>query len=71
MDKNVIHIDGDITFVDEFAKKVVHHRLEGRGGVCEAEEHDHWFEQAAIRLERGFPLVAVVHSDVVVPPSDI
>ena len=71
MDENIIHINCNVTFVDEFAEKVVHHGLEGHRGICEAEEHDHWFEEAAIRLERSLPLVAVVHANVVIPPVDI
>ena len=71
VDKDVVHIYGDIAFIDEFAEEVIHHRLEGGGGIREAKEHDHWFEETAIRLERGLPLVAVFHTNVVVPPTDI
>ena len=71
VDEDVVHVDRDIAFVDEFAEKVVHHRLKGGGGICEAKEHDHWFEETVIRLECGLPLVAVVHADIVIPPMDI
>ena len=52
-------------------EEVIHHRLEGCGGICEAEEHDHWFKEAAIRLERSLPLITIAHTNVVVPPMDI
>ena len=71
MDEDIIHINRDITFVDEFVEKVVHHRLEGGGGICEAEEHDHRFEEAAIRLEHSLPLVSIAHANIVISPTDI
>ena len=71
MDEDVVHVNRDVTFVDEFTEEVIHHGLEGCRGVCEAEEHDHRFEEAAIRFECSLPLVAIVHADVVIPPTDI
>jgi hypothetical protein len=50
---------------------MVHHGLEGRQGVREAEEHDHRLKQSLVRLECGLPLVAIVDSDVIIPPADI
>ena len=71
MDKDVIHIDGDIAFVDELAEEVIHHQLKGGRSIHEAKEHDHRFEEAVIHLERGLPLITVTHSNVVIPPLDI
>ena len=71
MDEDIIHINCNVAFVDEFVENVIHHRLEGRGGICEAKEHDHGFEEASIRLERGFPLITITHTNVVIPPTDI
>ena len=71
MDEDIIHIDRDISFIDELSKEVVHHRLEGGGGVHEAKEHDHRFEEATVRFEHSLPLVAIAHADVVIPPMDI
>ena len=45
--------------------------MEGCGGVCEAKEHDHRFEEALIRLEHSLPLVAIAHVNIVIPPTDI
>ena len=71
MDQDVVHVDGNISFVNEFAEKVVHHQLEGGRGVCKAEEHNHWFEQTVVRLECGLPFIAIAHSNVIVTPADI
>jgi hypothetical protein len=71
VNEDVVHVNRNVSFIDEFAEKVIHHGLEGGGGIREAKEHDHWFEQAAICLERGFPLVTIAHANVVVPPTDI
>ena len=45
--------------------------MESHGGIREAKEHDHWLEEAAIRLECSLPLVAIAHANVVVSPTDI
>ena len=71
MNEDVVHINGDISFIDQVAKYEVHHGLERGGGVREAKEHDHGFEKAAICLESGFPLIAISNAYVVIAPSDI
>jgi hypothetical protein len=42
-DQDVIHIDDDLAGTDEISKENVHHGLESRRGVLEAEEHDRGF----------------------------
>ena len=71
MDEDIIHINCNIAFIDEFVEKVVHHRLEGGRSVGEAKEHDHWFEEATIRLECCLPLIAIAHANVIISPTDI
>ena len=71
VDENVNQLDGDVALVNEFAEKVIHHGLEGCGGICEAKKHDHWLKEASIRLERSLSLVAIAHANVVVAPTDI
>jgi hypothetical protein len=71
VDENVVHVDCNVAFVNEVMEEVVHHRLEGGGGIREAKKHDHRFKEATIGFERGFPLVTVMHADVVIPPTDI
>jgi len=50
---------------------MVHHGLEGCGGVCESEEHHEQFKQASIGTECRLPFIALLHPDVVVTPSDV
>ena len=71
MDEDIIHVNSNIAFVDQFAKDEVHHGLERSGGVREAEEHDHGFKEAVIRFESSFPLVPVSNAYIIVSPSDI
>jgi hypothetical protein len=44
VDEDVVHIDRDVSLVDQITEDVVHHGLEGRQGIREAKEHDHQFE---------------------------
>src|SRR5258708_37428413 len=57
--------------VDEGAEDVVHHRLEGCQGVCQSEEHHHWFEDPITHFECRFKLIAIAYSHVIVSPSYI
>ncbi|KAF9798183.1 hypothetical protein IEO21_10778 [Rhodonia placenta] len=52
-------------------ENVIHHCMEGCGGIGEAEEHYQGFVQPPIRYEGGLPLVTGFDPDVVVSPSDI
>jgi len=70
-DEDVVQIDHNHAFRDEVLKDVVHHRLEGGGTVCEAEEHDKGFVQAAVGPEGGLPFVSFLYPDVVEAPSDV
>jgi hypothetical protein len=65
---HVVHVDREPALGDFLPKDCVHHRLEGRQGVGEAEEHDHGFEQAFVGEEGCFPLVSILDLDVVVAP---
>jgi hypothetical protein len=71
VDQNVIHVDCDVSFIDELAKDEIHHGLEGGWGICEAKEHDHQFEEATIRFEGRLPLVTIANAYIVVPPPNI
>ena len=39
---------------------MVHHVLEGSGGVAKAEIHNHWFIETILRLERCFMLISIL-----------
>ena len=45
--------------------------MEGSGAVCEAKEHDLWFEESAVCAEGGFPFVSIADPYVVETPVDI
>src|SRR3979490_673823 len=70
-DEDVIKVDRDDTLGDEVLKGFVHHRLEGRGAVCQSKVHHEWFEQTVIRSKRRFPFIAFFYPHVVIPPADV
>ncbi|KAF9796683.1 hypothetical protein IEO21_10969 [Rhodonia placenta] len=55
----------------EIMKDVIHHGLEGCGGVGEAEEHHQGFVQSPVSYEGRLPFIAGFDPDVIVSPSDI
>ena len=71
MDQDIVHVDGDVTFVDQLSKDEVHHGLKGSRGICKAEKHDHGFKQTLISFESCLPLVAVSNAYIVVSSSDV
>jgi hypothetical protein len=71
VDKDIIHIDSDVSLVDQFSENEIHHRLEGGGCVCETEEHDHGFEEASIGFKGRFPLIIVTNTNVVISPANV
>ena len=58
-------------FVFEWSKDVVHHVLEGSGGVAETKVHDHGFVQAIFRLECCFVLISVLDTYFVEASFDV
>jgi hypothetical protein len=69
--KNVIHIDNDVSGSDFFPEDGVHHCLKGGKGISEAKEHDQRLKKSSVGFECGFPFVTFFHSDIVVSPLDI
>ncbi|KZT56496.1 hypothetical protein CALCODRAFT_421219, partial [Calocera cornea HHB12733] len=67
--KDLEHLSHSSTLIDEFAKDVVHHGLEGAGAVDQAEKHHERFEQAAICSKCCLPLISLFDPDIVVTPS--
>src|SRR5262249_15179633 len=70
-DEDVVEINHDISGQDQVLENVVHHGLERRGGVGQAEVHYQGFEQTPVGPERGMPLVALADPDVVETPPDV
>ncbi len=64
-DEDVIQVDHNHTFCDEFLKDVVYHHLKGSWAICETERHNEWFEQATVCLESSLLLVAFLGADIV------
>ena len=60
-----------MSLVDQVLQDVVHHGLEGGGGVGKAEEHDRWFEEPSVGTEGSLPLVSFLYSYVIVSPPNI
>ena len=50
---------------------VVHHSLEGCGGVAHAKKHDGRFKYSIFGLECHFPLISVFDAYIVVAPLDV
>lgn len=70
-DEDVVHVNDDLSGLDHVLEDIVHHALEGCGGVAHSEEHDERFVEAAVGDERGFPLVSVLDSDIREAPADV
>ena len=67
--ENLVHVYEDDAFVHELSEQLVHHRLERRGAVAQAEEHYERFEEAAIGSERAFPLIPLLDTHIIVAPA--
>ena len=71
VDKEVIHINDEPSFGDHVPEGIQHKSLESGGRIGHPKEHDGWFVESAVSNEGGFPLVAFLNANIIVPPSDI
>jgi len=71
VDEDVIKVHTDHSSHNEVLKDLIHHCLEGRRTVCKAKEHHQWFKQPVTCLKSSLPLVTLLHSHILVPPSHI
>ena len=69
--EDVVHVDDHNSFVDELSEDVIHHHLECHRTVGETKEHDKGFKQASVHPKGCLPLVSILDSHIVVPPSDV
>jgi hypothetical protein len=69
--KNIIHIDNDVSGSNFFPEDRVHYCLESGRGIGEAEKHDQRFEKSSVGFECGFSFISFFHSDIVVSPPDV
>ena len=70
-DEEVVHIDDKPPFGDHVMERVIHESLEGSGGVSQTKEHNCGFKQPLMGDEGCLPLVTILNSYIVVPPSNI
>src|SRR6202453_1446403 len=70
-DEDIIHVDDNVSLVNEVLQDGVHHSLERSGGIGESEEHDCQFKAASICSEGGFPFVSFFDSKIVITPPKI
>ena len=70
-DKGVVHINDEPSLGDHVSEGVVHKSLEGCRRVGKSEEHYCWFKEALVHDEGGFPLVAVLDANIVIPPANV
>ena len=70
-DEEVVHIDDKPSLGNHVAEGIIHESLEDGGGVSESEEHDRRFKQPLMGDEGCLPLVTILNSYIVVPPSNI
>jgi hypothetical protein len=69
--KNVIHIDDNVSGSNFFPEDGVHHCLEGGRGISEAKKYDQRFEKSSIGFECSFPFITFFYLDIVISPPDI
>jgi hypothetical protein len=69
--QDVVHVYRHPSFSEFRGEDLVHHRLEGSWGVCEAKEHDSWFKESLVRYEGRFPFISLLDPYVVVAPPNI
>ena len=69
--EDVVHVDDNVSLVNEILQDGVHHRLERGGGIGESEEHDRRFKAASICSEGGFPFVSFFDSKIIITPPKV
>ena len=69
VDKEVVHVNDEPSFRDHVPERIGHESLKGGGRIGHAKEHDSGFEESSMSDEGGFPLIALLDSNVVISPS--
>ena len=69
VDEEIIHVDNEPSFGNHIAEGVVHESLKGSGGVGEAKEHYGGFKESSVGDEGCLPLMTILDSYIVIPPS--
>ena len=71
VDEKVVHVDDEPSFSNHIPERVGHESLESGGGVGHAKEHNCGFIESLMGNESSLPLVPILDSDIVIPPSYI
>src|SRR6266436_4117968 len=71
VDRDIIHIAYGLAIVDEILEDIIHHHLEGHGGVTQSKEHDGWLKQSSVSSECSLPLIPFLDLHIVESPSEI
>ena len=58
-------------FILDRGQNHVHEHLERGRGIAHSKVHYFWLERAEARFECCFPLVSVLDSDIIIPPSHV
>src|SRR5271154_5353988 len=69
--ENIVHVDDDVSFVNEIFQNSIHHGLERGGRIGESEEHDCRLKAASISGKGSFPFVSFLDAKIVVSPPKI
>ena len=71
MDAKIVHINFKPSFSNHISEDVIHKCLECGWGIVEAEEHYCGFKEPEGSDECSLPLISLMDSNVVVPPTNI
>ena len=69
--EDVVKVHTDDTFHDQVLKDLVHHCLKCGGTICETKEHYQGFEEPTACSECSLPLIAFLHVNILITPSNI
>ena len=67
-DGKIVHVDNKPPFSDIVCEVEIHKCLEHRRRSTKSKKHHHWFKQSQGSDEGGFPLVALLNSNIVISP---
>src|ERR1700677_5315899 len=75
-DSDIVHVNSYDrpsygVFRDDIFVDLIHHRLEGCGGIKQAKKHDCGLKESIACFEGRFMFVAFFDANIIVPPSNI
>src|SRR6202453_1722969 len=75
-DSDIVHVNSYDrpsygVFRDDIFVDLIHHRLEGCGGITQAKKHDCGLKESIACFEGCFMFVAFFDANIIVPPSNV